>query len=267
MHVGRLLCWHDMISTPESPNTEQALQQMVDESVFVIDTSNLTDGHIPPFFEYTKRDDLVMEWIARSGAKGIIITQTAARRGGSMEVVLNNLEYCKNLGILVVELGVEDGTELSKICRTARNQTVNVVVKGGDINEWNVFKKGPFITAFRIIGTIIAGICAGVAITKLVALWRLESIRLQPTQIILGLHLIASIFRMVYIALDPIYAGLLFNGVAAHMTATVRFQAPLTIAIRYHDIPKFPTFCLSDFVPDLSHLHASSRARLDRSHG
>lgn len=220
--LGRLLCWFDFLSA--ASGQAENLLRGIEDSVIVIDNVHLLDGHLPPFFNHTKHEDRLMAWLAANGAKAVVVSQVNARRGGTAEVLFNNLSFCKSLPILVVEIGSLDTIELRKICQSrAANESVMAVVERGDTNEWNVLRKGAFIAAFRIVGASLAAICCAVSLTKLIAFWRVEGLRATTPQLILALHCLASLLRLAYLALDPIYAGLLFNGVAAHMMATITF--------------------------------------------
>jgi hypothetical protein len=192
-------------------------------------------------FNQTQREDKLMDWVVSQGAVGAIVWQTAAIEGGSAEVVFNDFEFCKRTPILVLELGKADGLEMDGICKDlAQNGTTfRAELTAGDVNNWKNIRRGPFIVGFRVVGTLISVGTGALALAKYALFIRNLGLQLTIPQIILLIHFLASLFRAIIIALDPIYAGQLFVGYQAHMVSTISlpslFVATLLLSLYWKE--------------------------------
>lgn len=213
----------------------------INGSVFVIDTSNFFDAILPPVFNKTQREDILMDWVISKGARGVIVWQTAAQEGGTADVIFNDFSFCRRMSILALEIGKQDGATLDGICNDyAQNGTQFLIeLTAGDVNNWERYRRGAFITVFRIIGTPLSAGTAALALAKYALFVKHVGFQLSIPQIILLMHFMASLFRTIIIALDPIYAGLVFVGYQAHMTSTISmpslFIATLLVALYWKE--------------------------------
>lgn len=73
------------------------------------------------------------------------------------------------------------------------------------------------------MATLMAAAAGVISMAKLIAYVRLEGFRLSIPQLTLEIQLAAALFRVGITSTDPIYAGLAFPAVAAHMTTTISF--------------------------------------------
>jgi hypothetical protein len=78
-----------------------------------------------------------------------------------------------------------------------------------------------------VIFALWAGACSVLALVKLIGFVRSTGLRFNIAQICLLIELIANMFRLIYLSLDPIYAGRIFLAHQAHMMITISW--PLTI--------------------------------------
>lgn len=71
--------------------------------------------------------------------------------------------------------------------------------------------------------TSLAAAAGIISLTKLIAYVRIEGFKLSIPQLTLEIQLVAALFRVGITSTDPIFAGLAFRGLAAHMTTTISF--------------------------------------------
>jgi hypothetical protein len=196
-----------------------------------VNSTNILEGWYPPF---TARDAYVersiLSVVATLNIKAIFVYTTACKVGSCAEILFADRSWCHLLGelqVLVLETGLLDGADTNRLCETTTpEEVITVMMTAGDYNPWMAIKRGWYIVLFRIVCTLLAAAAACLALAKLIAYARTEGIKANVPQLILLTQFLSSQLRCLIFALDPIYSGLLFNSVAAHMTITVRFSLP-----------------------------------------
>eukprot|EP01122_Echinamoeba_exundans_P015228 TRINITY_DN7133_c0_g1_i1.p1 TRINITY_DN7133_c0_g1~~TRINITY_DN7133_c0_g1_i1.p1 ORF type:complete len:558 (+),score=65.63 TRINITY_DN7133_c0_g1_i1:155-1675(+) len=171
------------------------------------------------------RNDVAFPLLAPYEPLGVIFTHPTAVDGGISESLIFDPAAWKNLTFPVVEIGYRASAEIVEMVE--KNNSLIVAVDIGDFNIWRSIRRGGAQTAWQAIFTLWAGAVCVSALIKLIGFVRAKGIQFNIAQICLSIELICNLYRMIYFALDPIYAGRLFLAYQAHMMLTISW--PFTI--------------------------------------
>jgi hypothetical protein len=167
-------------------------------------------------------------WLKRNGAKAAIIIPTSSPYGGGSEHLVDSWEKCRSLfPFLVVEVGISDGGKLVNIVTSQGNGNLTVTVEPGDFNMWRYIRRGWFLVVFSIVSSLTGLVITSLALAKLIAYIRIFGFELSIAQTSLAIHAVVNMYRLIYSAVDPLYAGRYLDGFAAHSLPTLTWPFPI----------------------------------------
>lgn len=139
----------------------------------------------------------------------------------------------------MVEVGLADSVKLLKQITDAGNVSIIATIEPGDYNVWRTLRRGAYMIVFSIVGSLFGAAVTSLALTKLIAYIRVFGFEMSIAQVSLWIHFLANLYRTIYVALDPAYAGRWFTGPQAHWQSTITWYAARGRGLRLISLP-FP---------------------------
>lgn len=99
------------------------------------------DADFPPFYKRGSDESSILQLLERFKFSGIFLHNSAARVGGTAEVVRDDRSWCQRIGVPVLEAGLNDAASILGICTAnAEYEPIVVELTTGDENMWMYLK-------------------------------------------------------------------------------------------------------------------------------
>jgi hypothetical protein len=88
--------------------------------------------------------------------------------------------------------------------QAAGNGNITATIVPGDYNVWRVLRRGAYMIVFTVCFSIFGVIVTSLAAAKLIAYIRVFGFELSIAQVSLWIHMLANMYRTIYVTLDPV---------------------------------------------------------------
>lgn len=129
--------------------------------------------------------------------------------------------------MIVVDCALSDCGPITAILARVGNGNLTATLTPGDLNVYRDIRNGWYFTAFSLVMTLYAAYVSALAGSKLSIYVRVHGFEFSIAQVSLAIHFASNLYRAIYVALDPFYAGRYFTGPQAHAQVTVTWPVPI----------------------------------------
>jgi hypothetical protein len=137
--------------------------------------------------------------------------------------------------MVVVECGIRQGANLTSWYNSYGEGNVTLTVSSGGplihtlpvdrenatnqnpfagVNLWRYMRLGWYMTIFSIFFSLVAAAICSLAFAKIISYVRAQGLQLTIPLTVLIINFIVNLYRLCYVAIDPVYSGRWFNGYA-----------------------------------------------------